>query len=217
MTWTDEAFYSSGDPYFDDMLAGIAAAHRSVRFETYIFEKGVLGDRMIRALTDALIEEIYAIARESFAGGQKAIPVHAFPFRMTDANMERHKQNKWYRFWTTLKAGYDHFEEHRIPPNVAVCESRYIVNVAWPSKTKLNPVGRCPRFMHPQIEPFVPRPTDEQIAFQEFKAAGPKMRTVANNGMPTLVPYGVGMSSQNTSPNRSSTFTSNPLSALGFN
>ncbi|MCP5144400.1 MAG: hypothetical protein H6978_06220 [Gammaproteobacteria bacterium] len=54
MTWTDEAFYSSGDPYFDDMLAGIAAAHRSVRFETYIFEKGVLGDRMIRALTDAM-------------------------------------------------------------------------------------------------------------------------------------------------------------------
>ncbi len=190
-------------------------AHR--RTGNFLMVHGKCRSAGCYAMTDALIEEIYALAREAFRGGQEQFQVHAFPFRMTAANMERHRKNKWYRFWKTLKTGYDHFEEHRIPPNVAVCESRYIVNVAWPSRSKLNPIGRCPRFMHPQIEPFVPRPTDEQIAFQEIKAAGPKMRTVAHNGMPTLVPYGVGMSSRNTSPRRSSTFTSNPLSALGFN
>ena len=36
------------------------------------------------AMTDALIEEIYALARESFIGGQEVIHVHAMPFRMTE-------------------------------------------------------------------------------------------------------------------------------------
>lgn len=59
------------------------------------------------AMTDALIEEIYALARDSLAAGQEAIHVHAYPFRMTDANMARHAANKWMPFWRTLKEGYD--------------------------------------------------------------------------------------------------------------
>ena len=35
------------------------------------------------AMTDGLIEEIYALAREAFIGGQETIQVHALPFRMT--------------------------------------------------------------------------------------------------------------------------------------
>ena len=45
------------------------------------------------AMTDALIEEIYAIARESFIGGSDSFPVHAFPFRMTKENMARFCQS----------------------------------------------------------------------------------------------------------------------------
>ena len=41
------------------------------------------------AMTDALMEEIYAIARNSFLGGNDTFEVHAFPFRMTEANMAR--------------------------------------------------------------------------------------------------------------------------------
>ena len=44
------------------------------------------------AMTDALIEEIYAIARESFIGGNDSFQVHAFPFRMTNENMARFSQ-----------------------------------------------------------------------------------------------------------------------------
>ena len=36
------------------------------------------------AMTDALIEEIYAIAREFFLGEHDSFQVHAFPFRMTE-------------------------------------------------------------------------------------------------------------------------------------
>jgi len=33
-------------------------------------------------MTDGLMEEIYALSREAFIGGQEAFEVHAFPFRM---------------------------------------------------------------------------------------------------------------------------------------
>ena len=43
------------------------------------------------AMTDALMEEIYALAREASKGGQESFEVHAFPFRMTDENMARYQ------------------------------------------------------------------------------------------------------------------------------
>ena len=130
------------------------------------------------AMTDALIEEIYALARESFKGGQTAIEVHAFPYRMTAQNMERHKSHKWAAFWSTLKQGYDHFEQHRLPPTVAVCERRYVVNVSMP-KSRPDPMGYCPQFERPSFEPFVPKPGEQQIAEERITVPGPKTRTLA--------------------------------------
>jgi murein L,D-transpeptidase YafK len=130
------------------------------------------------AMTDALIEEIYALARESFKGGQQSFEVHAFPFRMTTANMERHKKHKWAPFWATLKQGYDHFEQHRLPPAVAVCERKYVVNVSMP-RAKPDPAGSCPAFERPLIEPFTPKPGDQQIAEERIIVPGPKTRTAA--------------------------------------
>jgi murein L,D-transpeptidase YafK len=130
-------------------------------------------------MTDALIEEIYALARESFKGGQPAIEVHAFPFRMTQANMDRHKKHKWAPFWATLKQGYDHFEQHRLPPTVAVCERKYVVNVSMP-RGKPDPMGACPAFERPEIAPFTPKPGEQQIAEERVTVPGPKTRTAAN-------------------------------------
>ncbi|MCB1511963.1 MAG: murein L,D-transpeptidase, partial [Hyphomicrobiaceae bacterium] len=109
------------------------------------------------AMTDALIEEIYALAREAFSGGQERFEVHAFPFRMTEANLLRHKNNPNYKFWMTLKEGYDHFEMTRRPPRVVVCQRRYVVNVEWKGR-RLDPAGYCPRFARPPLDPFVPPP-----------------------------------------------------------
>jgi murein L,D-transpeptidase YafK len=110
------------------------------------------------AMTDALMEEIYALAREAFDGGQERFHVHAFPFRMTDENLKRHRKNPNYRFWKMLKPAYDHFELTRQPPNVLVCQRRYHVNVEWDGP-KLDPVGWCPRFRQAAVDPFVPAPT----------------------------------------------------------
>lgn len=131
------------------------------------------------AMTDALMEEIYALAREAFAGGQKAFEVHAFPFRMTAENMKRHRRNKHYAFWRTLKQGYDHFETYRLPPTVAVCERRYVVNVKLPTHRSIHAERACPRFHRPVVEPFTPKPYEQQLAWERIVVPGPKMRKVA--------------------------------------
>jgi murein L,D-transpeptidase YafK len=115
------------------------------------------------AMTDALIEEIYALARESYIGGQDAIEVHAMPFRMTDVNLARHAKNPWFGFWQTLKQGYDHFEQTRLPPEVAVCQRQYMVNVKLPGTQglgRLDPEATCPAFERPKFEAFVAKPLD---------------------------------------------------------
>ena len=78
------------------------------------------------AMTDSKIEEIYELVEQALTYGQKIIRVHAFPFRMTVENMQRHYGDKWYHFWENLQEGYDWFEEKKIPPNVTVKQKIYI-------------------------------------------------------------------------------------------
>lgn len=109
------------------------------------------------AMTDALIEEIYSLARESFQGGQRQFQVHAFPFRMTDANLARHKGNKWHGFWKTLKEGYDSFEASQLPPKVAVCSRQYLLNANFFGQEAVpDPQASCPAYKKMEPQPFDP-------------------------------------------------------------
>jgi murein L,D-transpeptidase YafK len=106
------------------------------------------------AMTDALIEEIYSLARESFQGGQREFQVQALPFRLTESNMARHRDNRWYGFWRSLKEGYDYFEFAHVPPKVAVCQKQYLVNVAFTGMDgKPDPAGACPTYAKVSPEP----------------------------------------------------------------
>jgi murein L,D-transpeptidase YafK len=78
------------------------------------------------AMTDAGIEEIYALAEAALRSGQPFFRVHIFPFRMTKAHMEKHRDTRWQEFWKNLKEGYDFFERKMRPPNVEVREGRYV-------------------------------------------------------------------------------------------
>lgn len=80
------------------------------------------------AMTDPQIEEIYSLMVASFKGGQPFIRVHAFPFRMDEKNMDKHKNNPWYSFWQNLKSGYDFFEINKKPPNVEIMKGQYVFN-----------------------------------------------------------------------------------------
>jgi murein L,D-transpeptidase YafK len=143
---------------------------------------GGCGSSGCYAMTDALMEEIYALVRESFTGGQDLVHVHAFPFRMTKANMARHSKSRWRAFWRTLKEGYDYFELTRQVPAVAVCNRRYMVNVKMLSGAdprKLNPNAACPAFKRPPPRRFTPKP-GEQVAEEHIVVPGKRLRSVAH-------------------------------------
>jgi murein L,D-transpeptidase YafK len=146
------------------------------------------------AMTDALIEEIYALARESFDAGHSSFQVHAYPFRMTDANMERHKSSKWHGFWKVLKEGHDLFEQTRVPPPVVVCGRQYRVNVT-PLRNvsmRIDPAGQCPELQKVPVEPFVPK-VDQQMAEERTLAPGPKMRSIAAVELPPSATASTGI------------------------
>ncbi|MBJ7543813.1 hypothetical protein JDN41_09590 [Rhodomicrobium udaipurense] len=110
------------------------------------------------AMTDAYIEEIYILAREAFDAGQTKFHVQALPFRMTAANMAKHRDNPWYAFWARLKEGYDSFEASGKPPIVKVCGKQYQVNVQFPGVPgDPAPDGPCPIFakVDPRMLPGV--------------------------------------------------------------
>lgn len=77
------------------------------------------------AMTDPLVEEIYTIADQALNAGQPFFRVHVFPFRMTKANMQKHRQSPNYAFWQNLQTGYQWFEKKRRPPNVVVHNQQY--------------------------------------------------------------------------------------------
>lgn len=101
------------------------------------------------SMTDAQILEIYAFARDAFRGGQQTVQLQAFPFRMTAENMARHRFSQHYPFWQMLKAGYDQFEITKQPPQVGVCDRKYVFNQQVEAGKSLNPAGACPPMSTP--------------------------------------------------------------------
>jgi len=79
------------------------------------------------AMTDPLIEEIYLLVEAALRNGQTAVPVHAFPFRMTPSRMAEAEGHQWQGFWQQLQPAYLQFEETYVPPVVSVHQGRYIV------------------------------------------------------------------------------------------
>ncbi|MTH98087.1 murein L,D-transpeptidase family protein [Roseibium sp. RKSG952] len=96
------------------------------RTGSHLMVHGACSSRGCYAMTDEQVQDIYALARDSFKGGQRTFQVQAFPFRMTPENMAKHRDNEHLEFWRMLKVGYDHFELTNVPPKISVCEKRYV-------------------------------------------------------------------------------------------
>jgi murein L,D-transpeptidase YafK len=77
-------------------------------------------------MTDEQMGEIYSLARDSFLGGHASFQIQAYPFRLTPANLARHRTNPHVAFWQMLKIGNDHFEATHLEPKVDVCDRRYV-------------------------------------------------------------------------------------------
>jgi murein L,D-transpeptidase YafK len=103
------------------------------------------------AMTDEQISEIYSLARDSFLGGRSSFQVQAYPFRLTPANLARHRNSPNLAFWKMLKIGNDHFEATHLEPKVDVCNRSYVFDAQRPPKSSkplvFNATGKCPAFV----------------------------------------------------------------------
>lgn len=114
------------------------------RTGTHLMIHGACSSAGCYSMTDEYVEEIYALAREAFRGGQTAFQIQAFPFRMTPENMARKTAHPDFEFWKMLKEGSDHFEVTRKQPKVDVCEKRYVFNRYTADDVKFNSREICP-------------------------------------------------------------------------
>lgn len=119
------------------------------RTGTHLMVHGACSSAGCYAMTDAQIQEIYALARDAFRGGQKSFQLQAYPFKLTPENLARHRNDPNMPFWKMLKEGYDHFELTRSEPKVDVCGRKYVFN-ATPVGGTLSPAAACPNLSVPQ-------------------------------------------------------------------
>ncbi len=96
------------------------------------------------AMTNKGIEEIYGFVEAALKNGQREVPVHIFPFRMTNSAIAREAgggalaslfggagaPSNWGDFWRNLKEGYDLFERTGEPPQAYACNKRYAFGAA---------------------------------------------------------------------------------------
>ncbi len=119
----------------------------------FLMIHGDCSSRGCYAMTDEQIGEIYSLARESFLGGQKQFQIQAYPFRLTAANLARHRTNPNMPFWKVLKEGNDHFEVTHLEPKVDVCERHYVFDAQPPANSTkplaFSPATRCPTYEVP--------------------------------------------------------------------
>ena len=124
------------------------------------------------AITDEQISEVYSLARESFLGGRQSFQVQAYPFRMTPANLARHRNNPNLAFWKMLKVGNDHFEATNLEPKADVCNRGYVFDAQRPSNSSkpfvFNATGKCPAFV---VNPKVAQLAAEKQRADELEYA----------------------------------------------
>jgi murein L,D-transpeptidase YafK len=90
-----------------------------------IMVHGTCSSRGCYAMTNEQIEEIYAVVREAFQGGQKQVQFQSYPFRMTAENMARFRNDPNIAFWKNLKQGSDRFDVTKREVLVGACGNRY--------------------------------------------------------------------------------------------
>ena len=143
------------------------------------------------AMTDEQIQEIYALGRDSFLGGQKSFQVQAYPFRMTPLNMARHRNSPHMAFWRMIKEGNDHFEVTRAEPRVEVCEKRYVFNARAHGNASFQPREKCPAYEVPEAiaSAVKAKQANDERAFTEQVNRGVAtvaVKTGADGGMHPL-------------------------------
>jgi murein L,D-transpeptidase YafK len=96
------------------------------RYGSFLMVHGGCSSIGCYAMTDPVVDELWQFVTAALEQGQARVPVHVFPFRMTNRNLTARKGQRWGSFWTDLKKGSDMFEASHLPPVVSVCKGRYV-------------------------------------------------------------------------------------------
>ena len=113
-----------------------------------IMVHGICSSAGCFSMTDGQIAEIYAIAREAFAGGQRAIQMQSYPFHMTAENFAKYRLDPNIGFWKQLKEGSDNFEVTKQDVVVGVCGRHYVFNAEPADGSHFDATGACPPLKH---------------------------------------------------------------------
>ena len=141
---------------------------------TFLMIHGNCASSGCYAMTDEQIGEIYALARDLLLGGQPSFQIQAYPFRLTPANLARHRTNPNIDFWKMLKIGNDHFEVTHLEPKVDVCNRRYVFDAQPPANSTnplvFDPAGHCPDFVvNPKIDrAALAKQRDDEVEYAQL-------------------------------------------------
>jgi murein L,D-transpeptidase YafK len=114
------------------------------RYGSFLMVHGGCSSIGCYAMTDPVVDELWQFVTAALEQGQARVPVHVFPFRMTDRNLAARKGQRWGSFWTDLKRGYDMFEASHLPPVVSVCKARYVFEPGTSGTIGSAVEERCP-------------------------------------------------------------------------
>lgn len=137
------------------------------------------------SMTDSQIDEIYALARDGFAGGQHVIQMQSYPFHMTAENMAKYRLDPNIAFWRQLKEGADHFEVTQQEVRTGVCGKHYVFDAVPADGSHFDPLAACPALKRdPGVEADVAaREKQDEAKTAALIASGlPAIRTLYADG-----------------------------------
>ena len=144
---------------------------------------GVCSSAGCFSMTDEQVNDIYAIARDAFRGGQREIQLQSYPFHMTVENMAKYRLDPNIDFWKEIKNGSDHFEVTKQEPPVIVCNKHYVFGAT--TDRPVSGSAPCPALQRDEdVEAAVAEKADKDEAkVAELVALGVKpIRTVYADG-----------------------------------
>ncbi len=151
---------------------------------SFLMIHGDCWSRGCYAMTDEQISEIYSLARDALLG-RPSFQVQAYPFRLTPANLARHRNSPNLAFWEMLKIGNDHFETTQLEPRVDVCNRRYVFDAqpppGSPNPLVFNPTEKCP--------PFVVNPKIARQALEKKRADDLEYAKLLQDNVPAAPIY----------------------------
>jgi murein L,D-transpeptidase YafK len=135
---------------------------------------GVCSSAGCFSMTDEQVADIYAIARDSFRGGQREIQLQSYPFHMTAENMAKFRSDPNIDFWKNLKNGSDHFEVTKAEPSVLVCGKHYVFDAT--TKDEVSGSEPCPALKRDEsVETRVAEKADkDETKIADLVASGVK-------------------------------------------